>query len=287
MQNRGGMFRVIMLFALATLLRFIPASAAEQKPLEMGVFPYLSTRTVLELYQPVRDYLQQQLGRPVLLYTAPDFKSYVERTQQGKYDIVLTAPHFARLAQTEAGYLPIAMYSRGLHAIVVVNKDSKMSTLQNLEGKTVATPSSLALVSMIGAKMFKDMGMVPNQDIFFKDVGSHNNVVYYVMRGDAVAGITESVTLQQMPEDLRKSVRVLATYTRMPHLMYLANPNLDQSYTRKIQSLLLRFPVDSEEGKKFIQKSGFGGIKKVGEADLKAMDPYQNDLKRMLGMTIK
>ena len=284
---RGVKFRIAALFALAILLRIVPANAAEQKPLEMGVFPYLSTRAVLELYQPLREYLQRQLGRPVLLYTAPDFKTYAQRTQSGQFDIVLTPPHFARLAQVEAGYIPIAMYSQNLRGVVVVSKNSKITSLQELRGKTVATPSSFAIVSMMGMKIFSDAGMAPGRDILFKDVGSHNNVVYSVTRGETDAGITETVALKQIPDDLRTGVRVLTTFARMPHVMYLANPRLGDSYARKIQSVLLRFPVDSEEGRKFVETSGFGGIKEVQEVDLKSMDPYQKELKKMLGMTTK
>ena len=41
-----------------------PALAAVSGPIELGVFPYLSTRALLDLYQPVRLHLAAETGRP-------------------------------------------------------------------------------------------------------------------------------------------------------------------------------------------------------------------------------
>jgi ABC-type phosphate/phosphonate transport system substrate-binding protein len=44
--------------------------ASPDKPLEIGVVPYLSARVLIASYEPMRLYLEQVLGKPVKIYTA-------------------------------------------------------------------------------------------------------------------------------------------------------------------------------------------------------------------------
>ena len=57
---------------------------AQTMPLRFWVFPNLSTRALLEVYQPVADCLSQALNRPVTLETAPDFADFLTRTREGR-----------------------------------------------------------------------------------------------------------------------------------------------------------------------------------------------------------
>ena len=77
--------------------------ADEKTPLTLGVFPYVSPVQLAAFHAPLKDYLTKSLGRPVTLVTAPDFNSFVDRTRDGQYDIIFTAPHLGRLA---AGTIP-------------------------------------------------------------------------------------------------------------------------------------------------------------------------------------
>jgi len=261
---------------ISTQLRAAPP------PLEIGIFPYLSTRTVLTLHQPLRHYLEKTSGRQVQLYTAPDFKTFVERTQHGDYDVVVTAPHFARLAQTEAGYAPLAMYTRELHGLVVVAKDSTYKDLGDLRGKSVAIPNRLAIVTSMSLQLLRDRGLQPGSDFKLLAAASHNSGVLSVQRGESQAAIVSVTALQQMPDELKDSVRVLATTGEVPHVMYLAHSRLDPAEMDKLRNALLRF-AESPEGRAFLQANGFEGLRPVEEVDLKRMDPYVKELKHMLG----
>jgi ABC-type phosphate/phosphonate transport system substrate-binding protein len=87
---------------LAALLA-APVLAAEPPPWQMGVLPYLSGERLFEVFLPMKDYLEVQLKRRIVMSTAPDFKTYVQRAARGDYDIYQTAPHFALLAETRDG----------------------------------------------------------------------------------------------------------------------------------------------------------------------------------------
>ena len=250
----------------------------------MGVFPYLSTRALLDLYEPVRMYLQVELNRPTKLFTAPNFRAYVDRTQIGEYDVVLTPPHLARLAQREAGYIPLAIFTRELRGVVVVAKTSPYQSLTDLKGKRIATPNKLALVTIIGGQLLRDNGLSNENGTLLRDVGSHSNAVLAVQRNESEAALTENSALQQMPEELRNSVRIIGQTQRLPHVMFLAHPRLGQAGAEQVRDALLRFPL-SAEGRAFLKASGFEGLRGVEEADLKIVDPIMKELKSQLEAT--
>lgn len=269
---------------LAAILVFttsINAADNASNRVEMGVFPYLSTRALLDLYEPVRMYLQVELNRPTKLFTAPNFKAYVDRTQIGEYDVVLTPPHLARLAQREAGYIPLAIFTRELRGVVVVAKTSPYQSLTDLKGKRIATPNKLALVTIIGGQLLRDNGLSNENGTLLREVGSHSNAVLAVQRNECEAAITEMSALQQMPEELRNSVRIIGQTQRLPHVMFLAHPRLGQAGAEQVRDALLRFPL-SAEGRAFLKASGFEGLRGVEEADLKIVDPIMKELKSQL-----
>lgn len=267
---------------LLALLAFSPALAAD-KPLEFGVFPNLSSRTVVALYQPLRTYLEQRLGRPVNIYTAPDFKVFVNRSLKREYDFLVAAPHFARLAQKEAGYRPLAVYSRELRAILVVAKDGPVKSVADLKGQTVAVPDHLALMSMFGVQLLRDGGLQPGKDVTLIDARSHDNAVSSVIHGESAAAATSAAPLAQMPEALKGNVRVLATSDKAPHQIFMASPTLSADDTERLRKALLDFP-QTPEGRQFIEANKFDGIRPITEAELKPLDPYAAEVKRMLGI---
>jgi len=276
----------LLRFHLCLLLTWagfsLPVLAADEKPIEIGVFPYLSVRTVLTTFQPIRRYLERKLGRPVELYTAPDFRSFIDRTRQGEYDVLITAPHFARLAQLETGYVPLAGFTKELHPIIVVAVNSPYNVLADLRGKTVVIPDRLAIVSMMGLRLLREQGIESDRDFRLVAAVSHNSAVLDVTRTKADAAITEAAALQQMPPELRNGVRVIAMAGTAPHVMLMAHPRLGRVVIQQLRSLLEEFADQSPEGREFLTATGYGGLKPVPEAVLKSLDPYAREIPRIL-----
>lgn len=270
--------------ALSFGLSGLPCAWAAQTtaPLEIAILPYLSTRAVLSTYAPMQQYLERRLQRPVLLITAPDMQTFIKRTQQGMYGYLITAPHFARYAQLEAGYRPFLRVERKLYGTLVVSKNSDIHSIDDLRGKVVATPDKLAIISMLGIELLRNHGLHPGKDVEVRATTSHNSAVLSVQRGWAAAAVTSATALKQMPDELRNSVRELATTARVPHLMYLARGDIPAAEVDRFAAILQEFVENSPEGKTFIANTGYGGLRKPTTEELKRLDPYVQDLKNFL-----
>lgn len=280
-KTRGRLSVLSALLACACIGSTASHAARDVNVIEFGVFPYISARALIELYEPLRAHIQHEMQRPTFLYTAPSFKAYVEHTRASAYDIMVTPPHLARLAQRETAYIPLVMFTRELRGIVVVSQSSPIQNVQELKGKHIVSPNNIALVSIMGSQLLRDQGVLGEGGTQLRDMGSHSNAVLAVKNGEAEAALTEPAAVRQMPEALRNSVRVIAQTKRLPHVMILAHPRLGAAGVERLRGVLLQFP-STVDGANFLKLSGFEGLRAVDESDLKAMDPIQRDLKRML-----
>ena len=64
---------------LIVFLLLTAGMAAASDSLTIGVAPHTSARVILEMYQPLRIYLEKVLGRTVEIVTAPDFDTFARR----------------------------------------------------------------------------------------------------------------------------------------------------------------------------------------------------------------
>lgn len=276
--------RALVLGGAAMLAAGARAWAVEQgAPLEFGIFPYLSPRALMNAYQPLKLFIEGQLGRPVQLSTAASFEFFNERTLRGDYDLVLTPPHFARLAQTDAKYVPLAAYSKQLRAVIAVRQASRVAEVSQLRGKVLAIPDRLAIVTMLGRHFLAEHGLRADIDYTLQAYSSHISAAYGVVQGDGEAVILGlPVFNKQLPAEVRQGLRILTLVGNLPPAMYLAHPRLGAHSIGVLRSGLLDFANKTPEGRSFIDTNGFEGIRPVTDADMKAMDPYVAELRSLI-----
>ena len=75
------------------------------EPLEVGIIPTLSTHTTFKTYRPLREYLAHSLGRPVLLVTAPDFRTLTVTSRVPGHCIEPLSAAYRRVPPRQGGGL--------------------------------------------------------------------------------------------------------------------------------------------------------------------------------------
>lgn len=269
-----------MLFFLWCLFAVMSARAAEAE-LKFGVFPNLSTRLLVETYQPLADALSNALQRPVALHTAPDFKTFFERTQAGEYDLVLTAPHLAWLAHIDGAYRPLYVYQRNTGGILAVRTDSPYRAPNDLRGKTIAMGDPLAITVMRMEGDLAKAGLKAGRDYVRLDAGSHNNAALHVQEGKADAAIMGSLPFQRLSETMQSKLRIIKTTAEFPSQVYLVNSRLGNAQEQAIRNALLGF-MQSPQGKAFLARGGFEGLRKIGVSELRQFDADAQQVKQRL-----
>lgn len=257
------------------LLLVTPSFAAEPPPLQMGILPYLSTTQLFQIFLPLKQYLEVQLKRRIIMSTAPNFKTYVQRAARGDYDIYQTAPHFALLAESTQGYRRVARFTRELDGAVVVRRDSTTQRLEDLRGKIVITPDALAITSMLGEQLLKEHGLLPGRDYQLARSNSHNNALMTVYRGGADAALTAAAVYEHLAPQIRRELKVLSKTHKVPHIMVMAHPRLSETEFQQLKSALLAFTQDPL-GQKFVAANNIGQMQPISDADMQRLRPFVN-----------
>lgn len=278
-QDRCSALRGLCLIAI---LLFCPNLIAESLPLEIGLVPNISPRALFKAYQPMREYLEKKLQRPVRLYTAPDFKEFFLRTVKGEFDIVVTPPHFARAAQVEAGYIPLLQYQTDLIAIVVAPVGG-VKELEALRGKRLAVSGDVALATLLAERALMKRGLKMGVDVVVHHHSAHNNAVLSLKRGEADAAVIGSGPYLLMPADTRSGIHIIAELGHGPNATFMANPRQDKETIQAIRQVLTDF-AETTEGKAFMTRYDYQGFKPVTTKELAAMDEYTSAAKRIMGL---
>ncbi len=252
--------------------------------LKFGVFPNLSARVMVETYQPLANYLADALKRPVTLESAPDFHTFNQRTMDGEYDVLLTAPHLAWIAWKDAKYQPVLTYEEPAKGFLIVRADSSYQKIADLKDKTIAMPDPLAVVNIRMEKILEKEGLKLGQDLKNVDTGSHTNAATHVYQGHADAAVVGVLAFQRLAKEVRDSMRIIAETPAMTSHVFLVHRRTSGKDERATQRAIEAF-TQSEAGLAFLKKGGFGGVRPLKKGELQVMEADAQELKHRLETT--
>lgn len=269
------------LWLLFGLLAVRPAWAGEAPPLVLGIFPNTTAKQIVETYRPLASALEKTLHRRVEIYSAPNYKSFVERTRQGEYDLLLTAPHFAWLARQDAGYQPLLKYTQPVRGMLVAKSSSTYRDVAALRGHTIAIADPLALIVLALQAELAENSLKSGIDYQIINAGTHINAAMQLVNGRAEAAMVGQNAYMQFPPELRQQLQVLLETPPLSSLTYLAHPRLREADVHAIRKTLLSFAA-TPEGQAFLKKGGFGGFSPLNSNELNAFRPYALPTQKML-----
>ncbi len=259
-----------LLLFLALALALAPCRAEtvrEERALTLGLLPYIAPRTLVNTWDPFVDYLAHRTGRRIHIETAPDFATFLQRTSARRYDIAMTAPHFAIKAHIEDGHSLLAGFEGRLAGEVVVRKHSGFRSLGDLRGRLLTTPDRLAVITLLGEATFIDYGMEPGVDLRVQHTPSHKSALLSVAHGQSDAGVAVGGQLARLDPSVRSKLRIMTRTRDIPHVMFIANPNLAPADAQRIREVMLAMSGDTE-GRVILERLAWGGLGPVGQAQI-------------------
>ncbi|MHB1354326.1 MAG: phosphate/phosphite/phosphonate ABC transporter substrate-binding protein [Thiobacillus sp.] len=235
----------------------------------------------MTVYLPLAKSMEKQLGRPVAIYSARDFGTFVERTRRGEFDIVLTAPHLAWLAHQDAGYAPLMKYAEPTRGLLVVARASAYRRPEEMRGRTIATADASALTVLATEAELAARGIERRIDYRTRDAGTHLNAVMQVLNGRADAVMLGLHPYLLLPPEVRARLRILAETGPLSSLMYLTHPRLRARDTEAIRRGILAFAATAE-GARFLRRGGYGSFVPADDGELPALQAYALQVREML-----
>ena len=130
------------LLCIFCLLCLSITTKAEPHTYTIGVVPQFSALRTIEIWQPVLDAISHDTGIALHLQTSPGIPDFEKSIYSGSFDLAYMNPYHLIIANQKQGYLPVLRdIDRRLYGIIVVNKNSDIDNVSQLDGATVAFPA--------------------------------------------------------------------------------------------------------------------------------------------------
>lgn len=243
---------------------------AKSPALRFGTLPVISTRRAYEIYAPLIEYFEKSLDQTISLETPPDFKKMYQRILKNDFDLLLSPPHIARLAQ-KSGWHPLVMCQPGHHSELLVSAGDGPKTLGEFRGQTIAVLDKSALVVIIMLEALAKKGFIVNRDFKMIETRTYESSELAVKQGVAQAMIARSQGI--LGQEDRNHMQVLFQAGALPGYVIIAAPSVPKRQQQIWQKQLLAFST-TPEARLFLSNLGYETFGTANEARMKQLDPY-------------
>jgi len=264
--------------ALALVLAGGSAGArAAEEIFRIGIAPHTSPRVIVEQYQPVRAAIEQAVGGPAEVITAPDFTEFARRALAGQYDLVITTAHQAELLRADAGYLPLVTYSADFRAVVVVSATFPWHGPKSLDATTVIGLNPSSLVTLWDQHWLKSNGVVVRETRY---VSAADSMAQLLLTGEGAAGFMSLANVQKLAPDVQAQLRVVAQSPAIPGRVYMLSP-ASAPRLDAIRATLAAF-AQSPAGQRYFAENKLDGYRPIHAAELKTMESFADEVRAIL-----
>jgi phosphonate transport system substrate-binding protein len=262
-----------LLYSFALFFVSLAHTAEVTKQLSLGLFPYVTPAQLVQFHSPLKNYLSKILDIEVNLVTAPDFESFMQRTQKGEYDIIFTAPHLGRLAEKRDGYKSIAMTEHHVEGIFLARKDSAINSLDDLKDKKVMVAQRISLIFQMVQYTLAQKGLTDGKNITIIETKTHNNALYAPLRDEADASVTGIILWETLGQEYKDKLKVIGTTDSVPGFVIMVHPRVPMKIQKKLQNAIFDFK-NTSEGKTYFEHTHLNGFQAVDSKIMKQLDPY-------------
>lgn len=241
---RGMLCRAVVWVGCLTAVVVAAPAAAENYT--FGVVPQFEQRKLFATWKPIVDELARRSGLNLRLATPLTVAEYERNLAAGTYDFVYVNPyHVIRMTERQR-YVPLVHDKAPLRGIVVVRKDSPLTSPNELDGKTLAIPSFNALGASLMARA--DLERLFGAKVKPLVVNSHSSVYINVANGLADAGGGVEKTLRQQDQSVQDLLRILYVTREMPSHPVAAHHRVPAEVRERLKRAFLELAA-SESGK--------------------------------------
>jgi len=237
--------------------------------LTFGFLPMESPVALFKRFAPLRDYLSAQIQQEIRMETAKNFSEFSRRTSQRQYDIVFTAPHMALQALDGNDYELAATFTKPLKSAFVAQEKSSIQKLEDLQGKTIATPADQAIVTMVAKQYLKSKGMDKVSYITYQ---THNAAYSAVLGGEVDAAVISNF-IAMMAISENAALKIVAQSEPFPGIGILVAINLPERRKQAIKTAIWGM-AELPQGRAILKTIGQPGYTAAEKSQFEVLRPF-------------
>lgn len=229
--------------------------------LRIGTISQMPVQDIRE-FQPLADYLASNLAELGIdkgeVVTASSMKEMAVLLKAGKVDLYIDSP-FPTLAVQRHTAIDVLLrrWKKGTpdyYSVIFVRKDSGITTLEQLQGKTLAfeepfsTSSYLlpkATLRSTGLSVVEKSRAQP-RDIAYTFSDNDTNTVAWVIKNQVAAGAISNVKFAKLPTRLSDDLTVIQRSMAVPRHLVSYRHDLKATWVSRIREVLLAMEKNSD-----------------------------------------
>ncbi len=259
MKSRLFSRRILWAVALALGIALL-SSACGKGPISaspvvrIGAVPKESPEKTQAYLQPFQKYLEEKTGLQIELVVPTDYTAVVEAMAAGRIDVA----YFGALSYVQASKKvrlhpfakAIIAGSDTYHSVIITLKDSPITTLTDLKGRTFAFGDiSSTSGHLIPTQALLEAGIDPQKDFEGPPLytGAHNATVLAVYNGKVEAGAVEEPVLQEMIRQglvAEDRLKIIWRSDPIPQYPWVIRDDIPQEIEDKLVQAFLEAPSD-------------------------------------------
>lgn len=246
---------LLMVCALLLAISFAAGAQEKGRKYTLAVVPQVQPVEVIEKWTPFVKKLEHELGIDIDLLTYTSLTQFEADLAKGVPDFAYMNPYQALISKSaKGGYTPLLRDKSPLVGILVARKGGSVTSLQDVNGKTIAFPAP----NSFAASLYLRALLTEHEKIHFNPqyVKTHGNVYRGVAFNTAAAGGGAKVTMMKEPDDIKNHLVVIYETPGTPSHPISAHARISESFRRKMISAILALP-GNPAGKELLLKIQF------------------------------
>jgi len=265
------MKRVVAYLLVGGVACIQPASAER---LKMGIVPLESAANMIRKFTPLSAYLSAELGAEIELVVGKDYQETMDAIGANQVQIAFLTPTTYPKAQRQnpaAGIQAVARFlvsGKGTYnSCIVVSKDSPISSLAELAGKSFAFGSKDSTSSCLMPKSMLVEAGVSLDKIKENHLKGMDNIVLAVGMGNFDAGGVMSSVAEEGAAN--GDVKILATSRPIPEFPVSVNASVDSVVRAKLLAALMKLNEANPAHKTVLESINpkYTGVEPAGDGD--------------------
>lgn len=252
---------LVLFLSLALVLPLRLAGAAE--PFSFGVLNQQPAAETAALWNPILQYLNAKTGLEFKFKMGATVQETDAMTARGEFDFLYSNHNFDP-EYAQANYRPLAQW--GGHPLIgqiVVLIDSPITSLKELEGKTVAFPSKDAFIAYQVTRHALKQAGIQIQPAFG---ASQQGTAVQLQTGRADAASLNKMFADRFQAEGKGKFRVLFQSDAWPNIPVQAHPRITKADAESVRQALIKMN-DDPEGKALLAKLKIPGFLPVVDSD--------------------
>jgi phosphonate transport system substrate-binding protein len=240
--------------ALALASGWLPLRGprAAERPLLLGVHPYVSPAEVRQRFTPLADYLGRSQGRPCVVRVGASYLEHERVVGQDGVDLAYIGPVAYLRVVDHYGPRPILarVETNGrpqMSGVIFVRQDSPLQRVQDLKSRRFAFGDTESTMSAVLARYVLLQGGVRLVDLgAYAFLGAHDNVALGVLSGDFDAGAMRADVFDEFGPE--RGLRILAHLPPVSEHPFVARSDLAPAELAALRSALLQVHAAPDGG---------------------------------------